>query len=108
MQLKEKTSACILWATNLHSAVQCPYSLWSNSAVLKHKKGNLIGNIKNIIGRFVILQILLKKQTCILWADTVLRVKFGMLSHKTCIPIRNVLVKIFNIQVITLIENNHS
>ena len=36
--LKEKMSACILWATNLCSVVQFPYSPWYNSAVLKHKK----------------------------------------------------------------------
>ena len=45
MQLKEKKSACILWATNMHSVVQFPYSPWYNSVVLKHKKGTLIGNM---------------------------------------------------------------
>ena len=37
MQLKEKTSACILRYTKLHC-------IWHNSAVL-HKEGDLIGNM---------------------------------------------------------------
>ena len=45
MQLQEKISACILWATNLHPVVQFPYFLWYDSAVLEHEKGNLIGNM---------------------------------------------------------------
>ena len=95
MQLKEKMSACILWATTLHSVVKFLYFLWYNSTVLNHKKGNLKGNMHAKYHWKISYHSLniIKKQICILWAGTVFRSKFGMLPHKTCIAIRNVLVQ---------------
>ena len=68
MQLKGKTSACILWATNLNSVVQFPYSLWYNSAVFKHKKVSLKGNMHTKYHWKISYHSLniIKYQTCIL------------------------------------------